>query len=135
MEILIGGITSQVSGPCTYEVLYELAVGAIEQTVSGCAANMGNRSAGGKHLNHTSPLEQKFGAEVVKACAGMKRSDANEIVKTLIPKYEGRLRNPSIGKTFMECFDIKTLKPTEEWMQIYNEVRKELTDLGVPLQI
>jgi methylamine--corrinoid protein Co-methyltransferase len=134
-QLLIGGITSQVSGPCTEEILYEMAVGAIEQAVSGCAANIGNRSAGGKHKDHVSPLEQKFGAEVVKACAGMKRSDANEAVKALLPKYESKLRNPPLGNTFPECYDVKTLKPKDDWLSIYKKVKRELVDLGVPLDV
>lgn len=131
-EILVGGITSQLSGPCTYEILYEMAAGAIEQSVSGCCANIGNRSGGGKYIDHISPLEQKFGAEVVKAAAGLSRSDANEIVKALLPKYEDKLPRPNIGKSFTECIDIKTLKPIREWQEIYDQVWKELEDLGLP---
>jgi len=106
-------------------------VGSIDDTVSGCAWQAGNRSAGGRFINHTSPLEQKFGAEVLKASAGMKRSDANEIVKALIPKYEEKLEHPPKGKSFTECFDLKTLKPTEEWLETYKAVWKELEDLGL----
>jgi len=131
-NILVGGITSQLSGPCTFEILYEMAVGSIEQTVSGCASNIGNRSAGARYTSHMSPLEQKFGAEVGKASAGLKRDHANEIVKALIPKYEGKLQNPPKGKSFTECFDLKTLQPTKEWRDIYDRVWKELEDLGLP---
>ena len=63
----------------------------------------------------------------------MKREDANEIVKKLIPKYEDRLRRPPKGKSFPECFDVKTLKPSKEWLDIYQRVSKEFEDLGVPL--
>jgi methylamine--corrinoid protein Co-methyltransferase len=133
-KIITGGVLSQVSGPCTYEILYEMAVGAIEQIVSGCTGGGGNRPAGGTHLNHASPLEQKFMAEVVKSTVGMKRADANEIVSKILPKYESKLRTPSVGKPFAECYDVKNLKPSAEWMEIYSNVKKELTDLGVPLQ-
>ena len=63
----------------------------------------------------------------------MKRSDVNEIVKKIIPKYEDKLRNPPKGKSFTECYDIKTLKPTQEWLDIYLKVKKEAIDLGIPL--
>ena len=126
------GVNSQVSGPCTYELLYESAVGCIVDTVSGCAAQFGNRTAGGRFINQQSPLEQKFAAEVLKSSAGMKRGDANEMVKALIPKYEGILKNPPKGKSFLECFNLNTLKPTKEWQEIYNNVWKELEDLGLP---
>ncbi len=125
------GESSQVCGPCTHELLYETAVGSIVDAVSGCAAQFGNRSTGGKP-NQQSPLEQKFGAEVLKASAGIKRTDANEIVKALIPKYEEKLRNPPKWKSFTECFDLRTLKPTKEWKDTYDRVWKELEDLGLP---
>ncbi len=126
------GVNSQVSGPCTPELLYETAVGCIVDTVSGCAAQFGNRSAGGRFIDQNSPLEQKFGAEVLKSSAGVKRSDANEMVKALIPKYENKLKFPPKGKSFTECTDLKTLKPTKEWQDIFDRVWKELEDLGLP---
>ena len=75
-----------------------------------------------------------FGCELSKALSrsSFKRSDANEIAKELIPKYESKMSNPPKGKTFQECMDLKTLKPTEEWLNIYKRVKKELIDLGVP---
>ncbi len=130
-DILVGGFESQVSGPCMYEILYEMAAGAVEQSVSGCCADWGNRSAGGKYVDHKSPLEQKFSAEVVKSAAGLSRDDANEIVKVLLPKYEDKLPRADKGKSFTECFDLKTLKPTKEWQDIYDSVWKELEDLGL----
>ncbi len=130
-NLLVSGLVSQVSGPCTHEILHEMAVGSIYDAVSGCAWQQGNRSTGGRYMNYTSPLEQKFAAEVLKASAGMKRSDANEIVKAFIPKYEDKLENPPKGKSFTECFDLNTLKPTKEWLDIYSKVWKELEDLGL----
>ncbi len=108
-----------------------MAVSSIVETVSGCAGNFGNRSAGGRFIDKQSPLEQKFGAEVLKASAGIKRSDANEIAKVLIPKYEDKLKHLQIGKSFTECYDLKTLTPVKEWQEIYDRVCKEIEDLGI----
>ena len=63
----------------------------------------------------------------------MSCKEANELAKVLIPKYEGDLYNPPIGKSFRDCYDIETLKPTEEWLGIYLKVKRELIELGVPL--
>jgi len=103
-------------------------------SVSGVSISVGPRSAGGKYTNYISPLECKYVAEVFKGCAGMKRSDANEIAKAIIPKYGDKLRYPPKGKSFRECFDLETLKPTKEWRDIYLKVKKEVMDLGVPLE-
>ncbi len=129
-HFVTNSLINQVSGPCTDMLLYESAVGLMSLSVSGASLSIGTRSAGGKYTNYLSPLEARFCAEVFKTCAGMKRSDANEIAKTLIPKYEDRLMNPPKGKSFTECFDLKTLKPTKEWQDIYDRVWKELEDLG-----
>jgi methylamine--corrinoid protein Co-methyltransferase len=130
-HVISFGVTSQVAGPCTDMLLYETAAISIVDSVSGCAFEMGTRPTGCKYPDHGSGLENKFCAEVSKSAAGMKRSDANEVVKALLPKYEDKLRYPPKGKSFTECFDLKTLKPTKEWQEIYDRVWKELEDLGI----
>jgi hypothetical protein len=35
------------------------------------------------------------------------------------------------GKSFTECMDVKTLKPTAEWLEIYGRVKKELRNMGI----
>ena len=58
---------------------------------------------------------------------------SNEIVKVLIPKYEADLYNPHIGKSFKDCYDLATLEPTSEWLDIYQKIKAELIEMGVPL--
>jgi methylamine--corrinoid protein Co-methyltransferase len=130
-HVLYFGVTSQVSGPCTDNLLYETATISIVDSVSGNAHEMGTRPTGCKYPDYGSGLENKFYGEVVKSSVTLKRSDANEIVKALLPKYEDKLRYPPKGKSFIECFDLKTLKPTQEWGNIYDRVWEELEDLGL----
>ncbi len=130
-NLIIAGLTSQVFGPCTWEMLYEMAVGSINDAVSGCAWQAGNRPSGGRYPNHITPLDQKFGAEVLKSCKSLKREDANGIIKSILPKYEERLKTPDKGKGFNECYDLKTLSPSREWADIYDKVWSELEDLGI----
>jgi len=103
-------------------------------SVSGVSFSIGPRSGGGKYADYISPLECKFCAEVFKSSTGMKRDEVNELAKLLIPKYEDKLRNPPKGKSFTECYDLKTLKPTKEWLEIYQKAKNELIELGVPLE-
>ncbi len=131
-NILGYGLTSQTHGVCTHGLLYETAVLAISDTVSGASMEIGTRPTGCKYKDHCSGLENKFAAEVVKSAAGEKRDFANDIAKALIPKYEDKLMHPPIGKSFTECTDLKTLKPTKEWADTYDEVKRELIDLGFP---
>jgi methylamine--corrinoid protein Co-methyltransferase len=124
-----------VAGPCTDMLLYEAAVLVITSTVSGSTYNIGMFTSGGRYPNRTGVLENVLAAEVSNATAGMKRSDANEIVKNLIPKYEEKLTEPPIGKTIQECFDLKTLQPTKEWEIIYEKVKKDLKELSVQFEL
>ena len=125
---------NQVAGPCTEMLLYESAVAMLNVSSSGLSRVDIPRSAGGKYADYLTPLECKFCAEVLKRSAGMSRKQVNEIVKVLIPKYEDKLLRPPKGKSFRECYDLKTLKPTQEWLDIYLKVKGELIELGVPLE-
>jgi methylamine--corrinoid protein Co-methyltransferase len=126
------GITSQVSGPCTEMLLLETASIAIADSVSGAALEIGTRPAACRYKNHGSALENKFFAEVLKSAAShLKLADANEIVKALLPRYEDKLKDPPKGKSFPECTNLQTLRPSEEWMGIYEGTWKSLEDLGL----
>jgi methylamine--corrinoid protein Co-methyltransferase len=131
-HILDAYLINPVSGAMTETLLREITVAAINGTVSGAAVLFGMRTAGGKFPLHLSGLESRYGGEVGKAAAGMERKQANEIAKRLFPKFEGELKRPNIGVTFPECYDVKTLKPKKEWLDIYKKVKKEVAELGVP---
>ena len=63
----------------------------------------------------------------------MKREDVNDILNKILPKFEEKLVNPDKGKPFRECYDLKTVKPSNEWMTMYTDVKKELMDLGIKI--
>jgi methylamine--corrinoid protein Co-methyltransferase len=129
-NLLFANTNNPVSGPCTEMILHEVAANSINSAVDGSSWMIGIRSGGGKYTDFTTGLESKFAGEVCKAASGMKRNDANEIVKEIVSKYEERLRMPPKGKSFPECFDLKKLKPTEEWMEIYRGCWKDLENFG-----
>lgn len=131
---MIDVLTSPVGGPCTKTVLYEAAAMATTATVSGAARLMGVRSTCGKFRGHASGLEARFNGEVGYATAGMSRQKANEIVKQIVPKYKDLLDKEPKGKMFPEAYDMRTLKPTDEWRRIYDEVKEELFALGIPFK-
>lgn len=126
-------IVNENAGPCTEEFLYQAAVGLMNHCVSGAESSIQPRSAAGKYPNHITPVECWWCGEVFKACAGMTRKKANEIANVLIPKYEDRLYDPPKGKSNRECFDFSTFTPTKEYQAIYNKVKQECIDLGIPL--
>ncbi|MEM2913809.1 MAG: monomethylamine:corrinoid methyltransferase [Candidatus Bathyarchaeia archaeon] len=136
-HILVGGGSSPCAGPCTEMLLYETATISIANVISGSAWLCGVRSATGIYKDYCSGLEGKFTGELTRAFAksGFKRSDANELIIKLVKKYEDELRSPPKGKQFQECYDVKACKPSSEWIEIYERIRKELVDLGVRLDV
>ena len=120
------------AGPGTDMILLEAAAGAITAAVSGLHLT-GCGSCGGKLVDHATGLECAFLAETAKAATGMKREDANEIVKEIISKYEDRLVKKEVpsGETFQELYDLKAIKPKEKWVEKYNKTASLLRDLGV----
>jgi len=132
-HICANSVLNQTAGPATKMLLYESAVGMMNLTVSGVTSCTGTRTAGGKYTNYITPLEVKFAGEVFKKTAGMSREEANDIANKLIPLYEDQLGTPPKGKSFAECYDVETLEPTDEWRRIYEEVKDEVIEAGIPL--
>jgi methylamine--corrinoid protein Co-methyltransferase len=132
-KTVLHSINNQVAGPCTKMVLYETLVGMTNMAASGVSNVVGTRSTGGRLTNYLTPLEHQFGGEVYKAAAGITRAHANEIARRFIPRYEEQLKSPPNGKSFLECYDVKRLVPIPEWQRMYDEVRQEAIDAGLPL--
>ena len=121
------------SGSLTKELLYEVAANAIVVTVSGGHLE-GVGAANGNEPNGTG-LEVRLMGEVGKAVAkqGMTRAEANKIVLQLLDKYEHvfTMEDKNIGKRFDVSYDLETLTPVPEWQQMYDEVKAELTEMGI----
>ena len=130
---LVWDMLDQVGGPGTEMLLYEDAVSMLMYSASGGCGCFTTRTSGTRHAEFITPLECKFCCELLHCSAGMTRKQVNEIVKVLIPKYENMLWDPPQGKGFRELFDLETLKPKKEYLDLYLKVKKELIDMGVPL--
>jgi methylamine--corrinoid protein Co-methyltransferase len=126
-------IANIASGPVTENVMYEIAAGQATIACSGASATIGPRTAGGKLNDYITPLECRFTGEVTHAASGMSPKQVNEIVKQIVPKYENQLKTPDIGKPYQQAYDVATAQPTAEWVAIYERVRSEMKELGLPL--
>jgi methylamine--corrinoid protein Co-methyltransferase len=132
-HVLTHPLANEVSGPCPAKLLYEIAAGIATIACSGAAFTTGPRSAGGKLHDYVTPLECRFLAEIGHKASALHPETVNEIVKQLLPLYEADIKTPDVGKSFQECYDLKTLQPTEEWEGIYRKVKGEVIELGIPL--
>jgi methylamine--corrinoid protein Co-methyltransferase len=75
----------------------------------------------------------KTTTEMTLACTGMTRKQANELVNALLPKYEQGLATASVGKSYTECFNLKTDKPKDEYLTFVGKIKKELSNFSIQL--
>lgn len=121
------------SGSLTKELLYEVAANSIVVTVSG--GHLEGLGAANGRVPHGTGLEVRLMGEVGKAVAtqGMTRAEANEIVLKLLEKYEHvfEMEDGNAGAPFDESYDMETIEPVPAWQQMYDEVKAELTKMGI----
>ncbi len=121
------------AGPCTKMCLYETTAAVTAAVTAGLSIeSLG--VATNKHEDRTTPVEPRISAEVGHAVAGMKRRDANELVKKLLAKYESDLGAPPLGKSLYECWDADARKPTKEYQSLVKKYKQEMAGLGLRLK-
>ena len=122
------------SGGLTPELLYEVAANALAITVSGGHIE-GAGSADGNLPNGTG-LEVRMMGEVSRGAArtGLTRQEASRLINAILDKYEHVLSrqggNP--GHRFDQCYDLATLKPKPQWQAMFDSVKADLKNMGVP---
>jgi methylamine--corrinoid protein Co-methyltransferase len=121
------------SGALTRELLYETAANAIAITVSGGHLE-GCGSADGNAPNGTG-LEARFMGEVGHAVVnqGLSLKEANALILKFLEKYEHVFENPdgNPGARIDQAYDLKTLRPVTAWEQMYEEVKREVKEMGL----
>jgi len=123
-------LSYEAAGPATKMLFYENAASMIAAVSSGVSIETSHPCRAALN-DYITPLESRFSAEVAHAASRIKRKDADELVKTLLGKYEKDLPNAPKGKRYQECFEVKTGKPGSEYLNLYNEIKKELEDIGI----
>ena len=121
------------AGPMTEMIFHEIAAATITSVVSGAGIEFGG-VAKATHIDHFTPMEPRFASNVAHAVVGMTRQEANRMVKKLLDKYEGNMKNPPLGKKYVECWDIHRKTPNSDYVDFDKNMRKELIDLGIPLR-
>ena len=52
-------------------------------------------------------------------------------MKKILPKYEKDISKAPIGKTISECYNMETVEPTKEYLDLYEKVKKEVSAFGL----
>jgi methylamine--corrinoid protein Co-methyltransferase len=130
-DILSGNQYYPCAGPCTEMCLLEASAQSITDTASGREILSGVASAKGVVTDKTTGMEARMMGEVARATAGVDVAEVNVILNKLVALYEKNYASAPAGKTFQECYDVKTVTPTDEYMQVYDGARKKLEELGL----
>jgi methylamine--corrinoid protein Co-methyltransferase len=86
-----------------------------------------------RHPEHATGMEARIGAEAghLTARQGVTREQADEIVKQILAQYEDQLAEAPIGKRLDECYNLDTLEPTQEYVELYERVKEKLSGFGL----
>ena len=132
-DFLLANQYYSLAGPCTDMCLLETAAQAITDTASGRELLSGVASSKGVAQDMTSGLEARMMGEAAIATSGMEISHVNKVLDNIISLYENRYAKVPQGKRFQDCYDLKTVSPTDEYTDIYDQTIKTLLDCGIEL--
>lgn len=87
---------------------------------------------------HASRLGLRFSGEVAKAVAKARltREQANGLVVEIMKKYQPYIDDHTAhlrGGDFRWCYDLETVQPKKEYLAIYEKVKVELGQMGLPM--
>ena len=126
---LVWSLGYNAAGPMTKQFFYESAAYLAAAIPSGLSAQTCHPARAVLN-DYITPMEMLGNVELIEACVGMKRSEANELAKELLKKYEDKIDDAPIGKKYQECYDVSTGQPSQEYVDLYGEVKEELGRMG-----
>jgi methylamine--corrinoid protein Co-methyltransferase len=95
----------------------------------------GNASAKGVALDYTTAMEARFMAYAARAVAGVETEKVNVMLDKLVGLYEKDFKTAPKGKTFQECYDVNSLSPSDEYLQVFDKALKTMEELGFEFKI
>ena len=119
------------AGPCTAMYFYEAAAVNLCCVPSGYAGVQTVHPAQAVIDDGVTPMEARFNVDMAHAATGMKAEEASALVNRLLEEYEDRIGEPPQGKRYQECYELRTGKPSEEYVRLYEEVKEDLAQMGV----
>ncbi len=137
-EPLTGGGWQMTHGIGHENFFWESAASAISAVVLGNGVSGGTGAQSGLK-DHQSGLGLQFSAEVGEAVAKARltRAHANDLVKRIMAKYQPTIDSHTahkMGGDFRECYNLVTVQPQKWYMDMYDKVKKELTQMGLPME-
>lgn len=132
-DLLVANQFYTLAGPCTEMCLFEIAAQALLDTASGRELVSGCASAKGVSEDCTTGMEARMLGEVSTAAAGMDVDDVNSLMKKIVRRYERQYMTAPQGRTFQECYNVRKVLPTMEYLRTYDDAIEKLRELGLDL--
>ncbi len=120
-------------GPMTGSFYFEAAAFIAASIASGVSIQTPH-PAKATLADHVTPIEMRVTTGIALACAGMTRKEASGVVAALVAKYEDGLATASVGKSYSECFDVRSGTPTDEYVSFVEKIKTELSNIGCPVE-
>jgi methylamine---corrinoid protein Co-methyltransferase len=133
-DLLLANQYYPIAGPCTEMCLLETAAQAMSDTGSGRELLSGSAAAKGVITDKTTGMEARIMGETARATAGMKVSDVNAAIEALVSEYEKNYGTAPAGKTFQQCYDVTNVRPTAEYLEVYEKAVQKVRDAGVNIK-
>jgi len=124
-NLLFSSFLRPTAGPCVPHIFDEIAAVVIASVPSGVGFVEGVHTATGRYESYCSGLEALFMSDITHAAEKLTRSEADELVSRIVPKYKDKIKTIDKGKPFPKCYDLETLQPTPEWQGMYENARQE----------
>ena len=132
-DFLLANQYYTLAGPCTEMCLLEIAAQAMTDTASGRELLSGVASSKGVTQNKTTGMEARMMGEVSLATCGMEVEDVNKIVDRVVGLYEKDFNHAPQGKRFQDCYDVRELEPTDEYVDLYDKTIDLLGKCGLDM--
>lgn len=132
-DLLLANQYYTLAGPCTEMCLLEVAAQAITDTASGRELISGSASSKGVVKDKTTGMEARMMGEAAAAAAGMEISTVNKILDNIVASYKDNYAKPPAGKRFQECYDVKQICPTDEYLDVYEKALRTLEKCGISI--
>jgi len=130
-DLLLGNQYYTLAGPCTEMCFLETAAQAITDTASGRELISGVASSKGVTQDRTTGMESRIMGEVANATTGYSIPEVNKILNSLVGLYERDLIHAPAGKRFQDCYNVKKILPTAEYINIYDKAISTIGRYGL----
>lgn len=130
-DVLLANQYYTLAGPCTEMCLLETAAQAITDTASGRELLSGVASAKGVVEDKTTGMEARMMGEAAMATCGVEVEYINQVLDKLISRYENNYNNAPSGKKFQECYDVRKMTPSDEYLVVYENALDTLSECGI----